>query len=181
MATEDLGRKARWLADMREIRELLARYCRLVDSRQPREIARGAFTEDALDDHGIYGRAFRGRDEIAAMFEASNTTTEHSAHFVSIPVVEIEGDVAHTRTYVTGWTWTRASAADGPVRAADWVFTGAYVDRMERTDEGWLIAERRIEPLGPGATGFGRRPEAYDDRWADGARPADPTTEGDLL
>lgn len=152
----------RRLADLHAIRALLNRYCRLVDARDPAGIARESFTEDAVDDHGIYGRPFRGRAEIEAMFTRSNETTDKSAHFVGPAEITLDGDTATARTYVTGWTWTWASAVNGTVRAADWVFTGMYLDRFERTSEGWLISERMIVPLGPGATGHGARPGAYD-------------------
>ena len=161
-ATEEIEAGLRRLTDLHEIRSLLSRYCRLVDSREPAGIARGAFVEDAVDDHGIYGRAFRGRAEIEAMFTRSNETTDRSAHFVAAPEITIDGDTATAFTYVQGYTWTRASAVQGEVRATDWVFTGMYVDRFARTAEGWLISERRIAPLGPGATGYGARPGDYD-------------------
>jgi hypothetical protein len=152
--------QVRYLADLAQIRALLSRYCTLVDARGPRAIAEGAFTPDGSDDHGLYGATFRGRDAIEAMFTKSNETTEASAHFVADPLIEIDGDVAHGRTYVTGWTWVRKPGADN-VRPADWVFIGIYVDTFERTDEGWLISERTVEPLGPGATAAGSRPGAY--------------------
>jgi hypothetical protein len=154
--------QVRYLADLHEIRALLARYTSLVDSRNPRAIAEGAFTPDGVDDHNIYGSVFSGRDAIEAMFRRSNETTESSAHFVADPVIEIDGDVAYGRTYVTGWQWFWDSGSAGNVRPADWVFIGIYVDRFERTEEGWLIAERVVEKLGPGSTAAGARHRAYD-------------------
>lgn len=163
--------EVRYLSDLSQIRELLARYGYLVDARQPRPLVEGAFTVDGVDNHGIYGKVFRGHDEIEAMFRRSNETTEASAHFIADPVIEIDGDVAYGRTYVTGWTWIWDSAPAGNVRPADWVFIGIYVDRFERTADGWLISERIIEPLGAGATAAGRRPGAYGDPpWAGGTR-----------
>lgn len=152
----------RYLADLAEIRALLGRYCARVDARDAGGVADGAFTADAVDDHGIYGSVFRGRHEIEAMFTRSNLTTEASGHFVADPVIEIDGDVAYGHTYVSGLTWTWDSAVAGNVRPADWVFLGVYVDRFERTPEGWLLSERRVEPLGPGrGTAAGLRPRAY--------------------
>jgi ketosteroid isomerase-like protein len=156
-----VAEQARYLSDLEQIRALLSRYASLVDARDPSAIGPGAFTLDGSDDHGLYGSVFRGRDAIEAMFRRSNETTEASAHFVADPVIEIDGDVAYGRTYVTGWTWTRDSAAAGNVRPADWVFIGIYVDRFERTGDGWLISQRAVEPLGPGATAAGQRPGAY--------------------
>ncbi|MGH3494355.1 MAG: nuclear transport factor 2 family protein [Sciscionella sp.] len=153
----------RYLADLAEIRDLLQRYCFLCDARVPHDIASGAFTENAGDDHNIYGSEFTGRDGIESMFTRSNRTTEASAHFVANPLIEIDGDVAHGRTYVTGWHWHHDTAERGNVRPSDWVFSGVYVDRFQRTpDQGWLIADRRVEPLGPGATAHGARHGDYD-------------------
>lgn len=155
-----VAEQVRYLADLAQIRAVLNRYCALVDARDPHAIAAGAFTPDGTDDHGLYGATFRGRDAIEAMFRRSNQTTEASAHFVADPLIEIDGDVAYGRTYVTGWTWVRHPGA-GNVRPADWVFIGIYVDTFKRTEEGWLISERTVEPLGPGATAAGSRPGAY--------------------
>ena len=162
MTASSMEDQIRRLADVRAVREALFRYCRLVDSRDPAAIAAQAFAPDAVDDHGIYGTTFRGREQIEAMFTRSNRTTDSSAHFISDSEIHVEGDTAFARTYVAGWTWVWASADRGAVRPADWVFTGVYVDRLERTDESWLISERLVEPLGPGATGYGARPGAYD-------------------
>ncbi len=162
LRNRSLAEQARYLDDLNQIRELQNRYTALVDARRPRAIAEGAFTRDGVDDHNIYGSVFSGRDAIEAMFTRSNETTEASSHFVADPVIEIDGDVAYGRTYVTGWQWVWDTGSAGNVRPADWVFIGIYVDRFERTDEGWLIAERLIEKLGPGSNAVGTRPSAYD-------------------
>lgn len=147
---ETLEDQARYLSDLAQIRAPLARSSTLIDGRVPCAIAAGIFTADGVDDHGLYGAMFRGRGEIEAMYHRSNETTEASAHFIGDPVIDIDGDVAFGRTYVTGWTWTRESAGEGNVWPADWVFIGIYLDRFERTADGWLISERIVKPLGPG-------------------------------
>jgi hypothetical protein len=152
---------SRRLEDLDRIRELLARYCTLVDLRDSRRVAHLAFTEDAVDDHGIYGQAFHGREAIETMFVRSNGTTQCSAHFLGEPAITLRGDSATATTPVTGWTWVWGSPPRDGARVIDWVFTGTYVDRFVRTAQGWLIDERRVTPLGPGATGWGAPPGDY--------------------
>ena len=149
------------LEDLRAIRAVLARYCSLVDRRDYVRVARQAFTSTAVDDHGIYGQAFRGREAIDAMFLRSNATTRCSAHYVGESAISLDSDRAIATTPVTGWTWIWNSPPLAGSHTTDWIFTGTYVDELRRTGEGWLIEERLVTPLGPGATGRGAPPRAY--------------------
>lgn len=149
------------LDDLTAIRDVLARYCQRVDQRDYVRVAQEAFTHDAVDDHGIYGQAFRGRAAIDAMFLRSNATTQCSAHCIGEPLIELDGDRAQVRTPVAGWTWVWGSPAVKGARTADWVFTGTYIDDLRKTETGWLIEQRFVTPLGPGATGLGAPPGAY--------------------
>ena len=151
----------REIPDEEAIRRVLVRYCQLVDARDAAGIAREVFTEDAIDNMGLFGAPAEGRSGIEAMFTRSNVTTEASAHFISNWIIDVDGDTAHANTYVTGWTWLRSSGHLGRLRPADFVSTGNYVDEFKRTDEGWRISRRDFLPLGPGSVGIGSLPSAY--------------------
>ena len=153
--------EVRRLTDEDDIRRLLVRYCTLVDSCDAHAIATEIFAEDAVDDHGIDGRAAVGRTAIEAMFAKSNESTESSAHFVTNSVIVLHADTAEVQTYVTGWTWLRDSSDRGKIRPADFAITAIYDDVLRRYPEGWKIVHRKLQPLGPGAVGYGILPSVY--------------------
>jgi ketosteroid isomerase-like protein len=148
------------LADESEIRRVLSRYCQHLDAREPALAVRAVFTEDAVDDHGRPDVP-RGRAAIEAMFTRAYEHLEATAHMVSHSDIEVHGDAAHARTYVTAWHWLKSSAQLGQTRPADFVLVAVYNDDFRREPEGWRIAHRRLEPLGPGGVGSGVLPEAF--------------------
>jgi ketosteroid isomerase-like protein len=155
-ATGQPGSSGRQIPDEEAIRRVLVRYCQLVDARDAAGVAREVFTEDAIDNMGLFGAPAEGRSGIEEMFLRSNLTTEASAHFISNWIIDVDAD-----TYVTGWTWLRSSGHLGRLRPADFVSTGNYVDEFRRTGEGWRISRRDFLPLGPGSVGIGSLPGAY--------------------
>jgi hypothetical protein len=151
----------RLLVDVEEIRSLLARYCHMCDSRTDTSFVRQIFTEDATDDHGLFGKVFRGWAELEEMYERSSQFLESAAHFVTNEQIEVTGDTATGRSYVQCWTWLRESSHLGNVRPADYVFVGVYHDTFARTPDGWRISARLMRPLGTGALGLGTAHEVY--------------------
>lgn len=91
----------RRLIDEAAIARLIARCCQLIDARDALRIAEQIFTEEAFDDHGIYGKPAEGRAGIEEIYVRSNRTTDGAL------------------TYVTGWTWLHESAGAGKLRPAD--------------------------------------------------------------
>lgn len=150
-----------YLLDVEEIRMLLARYCQLCDARTDTSFVREIFTEDATDAHGLFGRVFRGWDEIEQMYVQSSEYLESAAHFVTNERIQVDGDTASAQSYVQCWTWLRESADQGNVRPADYVFVGVYHDSFRRTPDGWRISGRVMKQLGTGALGLGRAHEVY--------------------
>lgn len=165
----------RRLLDVEEIRTLLARYCQLCDARTDTSFVREIFTEDATDDHGLFGQVFRGWAEIEDMYERSSQFLETVAHFVTNEQVEIDGDTATAKSYVQAWTWLRESSPLGNVRPADYVFVGVYHDTFRRTPDGWRLSGRVMRPLGTGALGLGKAHEVYFAAYRDpNYRPSPP-------
>lgn len=161
MDIEPDASELRRLLDTEEIRALLARYCHLCDARTDTSFVREIFTEDAVDDHGLFGQVFRGWAELEDMYQRSSEFLEKAAHFVTNQQIEVTGDTATGRSYVQCYTWLRESSHLGNVRPADYVFVGDYDDTFARTPDGWRIKTRLMRPLGTGALGLGTPHEVY--------------------
>jgi hypothetical protein len=164
------------LLDIEEIRTLLARYAHLCDARTDTSFVREIFTEDATDDHGLFGKVFRGWAELEDMYERSSEYLETAAHFISNQEIEVTGDTATGKSYVQCYTWLRESSHLGNVRPADYVFVGVYHDTFARTPQGWRIKSRLMKQLGTGALGLGKAHEVYFAAYR--KAPAEPAGSG---
>ncbi|MGH3494354.1 MAG: nuclear transport factor 2 family protein, partial [Sciscionella sp.] len=151
----------RRLLDEEEIRQLLARYCHACDHRTDPSFVRDIFTEDATDDHGLFGQVFHGWDELEQLYRKSSEHLDKAAHFVTNVRLQLAGDTATGQSYVQCWTWLKESAEQGPTRPADYVFVGVYDDEFRRTLEGWRLYSRQMKPLGTGALGLGTPHPVY--------------------
>lgn len=123
--------KLQRLIDRDEIREVCLRYTRGVD-RHDEALIVSAYHPDAIDDHGTY------IGEPAAF--ARHVNAVHSGHwiahqhYVGNQTIEIDGDTAHCETYYLAVLKRDGGACD--------IAGGRYVDRLERRDGNWAIAER---------------------------------------
>jgi hypothetical protein len=140
------------LIDKDQIRDVMLRYARGVD-RRDWELVRAAFFEDATDDHAD----FKGRrdDFIRWVRERHDSPgLLKSTHFLGNCLVEfVSPTVALVETYFVARLEIAPEASghrtmldakhlesDAISRLA--VF-GRYVDRFEKRDEVWRIAQRR--------------------------------------
>lgn len=123
------------LEDDREIRNLLYRYCRGVD-RLDLELVRSCYWPDAVDDHG----GFRGGvDDFIAWIGRllpRNDVTTHQLTNILIEPGETD-DVARVETYGMADHQT----VGGP-DAHNATIAFRYLDRFERRDGEWRIADR---------------------------------------
>lgn len=134
-------------SDREKIWDVLVHYCYLVDSRRFSEIPEAIFTEDALDDHGF--GLIQGREALRAMFVASADVLDATVHMLGNHALDLQGDRARSRCYVTAWHWSRSTSDQGRSRSADFVSLGAYADELVRVDGRWLISHRTCHLLGP--------------------------------
>jgi hypothetical protein len=123
------------LAD-RDIRQVLARYCRGID-RLDLGLARSCYHDDAVDEHG----SFTGDpDEYVAWVGKLLVRYAMTMHVLANTSIERTGDVALVESY--GLSFHRS----GPDRADDAklnLMTGfRFVDRFERRAGEWKIAHR---------------------------------------
>ncbi len=118
------------LEDDAEIRNLLARYCLLLDHDEVEPWVQ-LFTPDAT--YQVYGRAFTGHDGLRQMMSAAPS----GLHLGGPPVIEaIDADHARTQQNLLF-----IESVTGEMRRS------LYDDELLRTDDGWRIASRRCRFL----------------------------------
>jgi hypothetical protein len=87
--------------DRAEITDLLHHYCWPVDSREPDRLLSEFYASDAVDDHGV-GR-LEGPEQIRGFLQQMMELTEGLMHVLTNIRIELDGNTASARSYVTGW------------------------------------------------------------------------------
>ncbi|CAM2785391.1 nuclear transport factor 2 family protein [Prescottella defluvii] len=132
----------RALSDRAEIGDVLHRYYRGVD-RRDWGLVRECFFDDAHNDYAPFYQG--GVDEFMDFLgdPAGFGLFDRTFHFVGNMLIDLAGDTADTETYVMA-QHTSAADAGNPTRNFLTVWL-RYLDRFERRDGRWAIADRRIE------------------------------------
>lgn len=129
-ASKDL---LRWLHDRQQIEECVSRYAHAVDRHDAALIA-DVYHPDARDVHGPFDG---GIPQFAAWVNALHERkTRAHTHNITTHFCELAGDRAFADTYVMFVLYRRE-------REAVMLGSGRYIDRLERRDGRWKIAERR--------------------------------------
>jgi hypothetical protein len=126
------------LASRAEITEVVLRYCRGVD-RCDEAMLRSCFHPDARHRHGGFDGASADFCTYALEIVRKVAFTHHQLGPVSI---ELDGDVAYAETYFTALHRFGAEPPPGGQPHEDRFSGGRYIDRFERRDGAWKIAER---------------------------------------
>jgi len=127
------------LTSRAEITEVVLRYVRAID-RCDEALLRSCFHGDARHRHG----SFEGSSSDFCAFAISICRQVEATHHQLGPVsIELAGEVAFTETYFTSHHRFGAAAPAGGRPHEDRFVGGRYVDRFERRDGVWKIAERR--------------------------------------
>ncbi len=131
------------ISDRLELMDLMVRYAHAVDTRAWDDFDH-LFTPDAVIDYSAFGGPVGSVAETKAWLASVMVGFVGSQHLVANPVLEIEGDRATGRTMcVNPMVVPRPDDDPGEPRA---FFCGLwYLDRFERTAEGWRIASRAEE------------------------------------
>jgi len=148
-----------------EITEVVLAYVRAID-RCDEDLLRGCFHPDSRHRHG-------GFDGLSADFCAHAMTicrqVEATHHQLGPVSIELAGDTAYAETYFTSHHRFGAVPPPGRQPYEDRFMGGRYVDRFERRDGVWKIAERhginewmRYEPASDG--GFWSGPPEHRGR-----------------
>ena len=115
-----------------EIRKCILRYTRGID-RHDAALVATAYHPGATDDHTMYigpGKAFG-----AAANASHDEYWEAHQHYVTNTTIELDGNSAHVETY-----WIVAGRRHD--NSGFDMHGGRYVDRFERRDGCWAIADR---------------------------------------
>lgn len=124
-------------AEKNEIRELMGRYCFLLDAGDMDGMA-ALFTPDGVW-HTDFGKG-EGRQGIA---DHGRSLRSHSGprpkavHLCTNIVIDLNGDSADVRS---NWTTVQNSDTGPKIGSA-----GAYFDKMVKVDGKWFIQHRRID------------------------------------
>lgn len=119
-----------------EIKQVLATYCRGVD-RHDRSLIKSVYHPDALDHHTIFdGLGTDFADFIVDRYEASG---EFGQHNLTTIYIELHGDVANVESYFIVFH-------NRPVNGQKALLStgGRYLDRFEKRDGAWRIADRLV-------------------------------------
>jgi hypothetical protein len=131
---ERLAVQVRHLLDREAIWDCVYRYARGLDRHDP-EIFASAYHEDGIDRHGDFVGL---RDEFVPWgLDLLASQWDAHTHFMTNNRVEIDGDVAHSESYVL-FVQRRRDAEKVDMGG------GRYIDRLERRDGGWKIAAREL-------------------------------------
>ncbi len=119
------------LLDKDAIREATLRYTRGID-RHDDDLVVQAYHAGATDDHGPYGGDPAGLARFAHEQHSQHWDVHH--HYITNQTIDVDGDTAHAETYYLASLRRKDGTID--------MFGGRYIDRLERRNETWAIAER---------------------------------------
>ncbi len=125
--------RLQYLEDRAAILDCIARHARGCD-RHDTALLAGAYHDDGVDEHGA--AVIAGTDYPLWANTAHSATSLAHLHNVTTHTCEIDGDTAHTESYII----VTMLAADGKTAT---VMCGRYLDRLERRGGQWRIAVRR--------------------------------------
>lgn len=117
------------LADELEIRALLNRYARAVDSKDW-DLYRCVFTEDAHIDYSSAGAAAGSRDEVVSWLAAGFDAIPWTMHYITNVECDITGDTATVRAMFY-------NPMQLPGRVDQSCCGGYYHHKLVRTPDGW--------------------------------------------
>ena len=121
-------------ADRESIRDCLFRYSRAID-RCDMALLATAYWPGAVDRHS----GFSGTIEaFIAWAEPKLRAMPHSVHMLGNILIRLDGAAARVESYF----WSVNVLAEG--EAAEAIVCGRYLDRFERRDDEWRIAERLV-------------------------------------
>lgn len=124
------------LLDREAIRDCLHRYCRGID-RMDEACLRSVYWPDATDRHGPYQGSATGFVEWAL---DKLKDAARGVHVLSNILIDLRGDVAGVESYFHALQADR----DEQGQPRETMLLGRYVDRFEKRQGEWRIAQRTV-------------------------------------
>jgi hypothetical protein len=145
MSDDAIAQELRALRDIEEIKQLKARHCRLVDTKDWAGWAETCLTEDFHLDSG--GGVQDGRDVVVASVSGA-LDNGSTVHHIYPPEIRLTGPDTATGVWPME-DWIRITVGGNPVAFHG---CGHYHEEYVRTDQGWRIKSSvqtrlRIDPL----------------------------------
>ena len=120
--------------DHLQIQKRLAMYCRAID-RCDTDLLKSVYWPDADEDHGLFkGKAWDFADFIVPLLSGMRATI----HQIGNILIELDGAKAVVETYVFAYHLIE----DADRRQTELVVGGRYLDKFERRNGEWRIADR---------------------------------------
>jgi len=120
-----------------EIQQVLYRYCRAID-RGDVTLLKSVYHPDATDAHGAFnGPAHEFAEIIVARMNVFQVTGQHQ---ITNIIIELDGEAARVESYFQAF---HPSVLEGGGEGLAFA-VGRYLDRFERRDGAWKIADRRV-------------------------------------
>ncbi|NLT30082.1 MAG: nuclear transport factor 2 family protein [Propionibacterium sp.] len=125
-----------YLIDRQQIADVTARYTRGVDRQDP-DLVRSCYHPDAIDHHVGYDGPIDGFVEmLERVWRSDREPGTH--HLIGQQIIEIDGDVARVESYCLNTHWDPS----GQHPQNNYLAVSRMIDRFERRDGEWKIAER---------------------------------------
>jgi hypothetical protein len=128
------------LSDRAEIQQTLLLYYRGID-RLDYDLILSCFFDDAVVDYGMFFRGSPGGFVDWLDTPEGLLGFNRTMHFAGNMVIEVEGDVAKTETYCISFHQALPEHVWAGAFVPNWL---RYLDRFERREGQWRIAERRV-------------------------------------
>ena len=143
--------KVQWLYDVEQIKQLKHRYCAYCDEQYDPDRIVSLFVDDGVWDGGPFG-TYEGRDAIHQFFANASNLISFANHYVTNPVIEVNGDTATGR-----WDLWQPMVSE-PDPTACWL-VAKYRDEYVRRDDAWLFQSLTVDvkALSPYDQGFAKQ------------------------
>ena len=122
------------IIDHHQIRKLLSQYSRGCD-RCDQPVMASIYAEESWDDHG--NRSARGAD-FAKLITDEMAHVDSLSHLLGQSTISVDGDTAGAETYFLATMRVKDEAAGEMLNQLG----GRFVDRLQRTPEGWKVTHR---------------------------------------
>ena len=129
------------ISDRFEIQDLLFQYADCIDRRQFDGL-KEVFTEDAHIDYSVFGGAVGKRDQIIEFLSKAMPAFKAYQHLNANMQISVDGDTGTGRVMCFNPQELNLGEEDGKPKTHLFMLGLWYLDKYQRTEQGWRIVER---------------------------------------